>query len=350
MATVALPFVNAYRSGGKVFHYYRRGTYRVRLRGEPGSPEFLAAYQEAHANCVDSQLGPKPTKPQGKTLAVLIASYRASPEWKELKPATRKDYEKGLVPLETAFGHLPVVGLKRPHVLQIRNRFAEKPRSANRIVTTLSILLTHAVDLGWREDNPAFRPKRLKTTGEGYRDWTEDEIRQFLAANPDWNLRLLLALCTGQRGEDQIAMTWDAYDGTAVEVVQGKTGAKVWVPCHPALRALLDAAKAVRGEATHILTRQDGEPYKIDHFRHVVGAAIRNAGLKGVVWHGLRTTAATWLAEAGCTDEEIMAITGHKTTQMVRHYTRRANRKRLATAAIGKMTMRHQNTPETGSD
>ena len=50
--------------------------------------------------------------------------------------------------------------------------------------------------------------------------------------------------------------------------------------------------------------------------------------------HGLRKTAARKLADAGCTEEEIKAITGHVTTQMVSKYTKTAEKKKRASAAI----------------
>jgi integrase len=56
--------------------------------------------------------------------------------------------------------------------------------------------------------------------------------------------------------------------------------------------------------------------------------------LAGVTFHGLRKTAASRLAEAGCSTHEIAAITGHKTLAMVELYTRGADQKRRATAAI----------------
>ncbi len=53
--------------------------------------------------------------------------------------------------------------------------------------------------------------------------------------------------------------------------------------------------------------------------------------------HGLRKCAARKLAEAGCSEEEIKSVTGHATTRMVEHYTKAANKKRQASAAILKL-------------
>ena len=53
--------------------------------------------------------------------------------------------------------------------------------------------------------------------------------------------------------------------------------------------------------------------------------------------HGLRKCAARKLAEAGCSEQEIMSVTGHRTSAMVAHYTKGANKKRQANAAITKL-------------
>jgi len=47
----------------------------------------------------------------------------------------------------------------------------------------------------------------------------------------------------------------------------------------------------------------------------------------------LRKSAVVMLLEAGCTDAEVSAITG-QSRQMVEHYARQVNQKRLAAAAI----------------
>jgi hypothetical protein len=53
---------------------------------------------------------------------------------------------------------------------------------------------------------------------------------------------------------------------------------------------------------------------------------IREAGL---VFHGLRRSAVVLLLEAGCTDAEVAAITG-QSRQMIEHYARHVNQKKLA--------------------
>jgi len=56
-----------------------------------------------------------------------------------------------------------------------------------------------------------------------------------------------------------------------------------------------------------------------------------------LTFHGLRHTAATMLADAGCDDRDIMSITGHKTAAMVAKYTAKADQRQRATAAIARL-------------
>lgn len=53
----------------------------------------------------------------------------------------------------------------------------------------------------------------------------------------------------------------------------------------------------------------------------------------GHVMHGWRYTAAVALAEAGATDAEIQAVTGHKTAAMAQKYRRQAAQRRLSRQA-----------------
>ena len=51
------------------------------------------------------------------------------------------------------------------------------------------------------------------------------------------------------------------------------------------------------------------------------------------MFHGLRKSAVVFLLEAGCTDAEVAAITG-QSRQMIEHYSRQVNQKKLAARAI----------------
>ena len=119
--------------------------------------------------------------------------------------------------------------------------------------------------------------------------------------------------------------------GERIHVVQAKTAAKLRIPVHMELRKALDAHARV---SPIILTTARGKPFTGSYFRHHWRKAMAAAGLEGLVFHGLRYTAAAKLAEAGCSLKEIAAITGHKSLAMLEKYSRGADQEKLAGAAI----------------
>src|SRR5262249_10802532 len=77
-----------------------------------------------------------------------------------------------------------------------------------------------------------------------------------------------------------------------------------------------------------------GRPFEGSGFSHWFRDACDQAGLPHCSPHGLRKAAARRLAEAGCTAHEIGAITGHASLAELVRYTRAADQRRLAEAAI----------------
>jgi integrase len=364
---VDLPYLELFRARGRQVAYYRRDGARIRLRDAAGQPvdpanhpALVAAWQAAHtaheaadkaaADAADARR----VRPQ--SISDLIARYRASPEWSEKAPGTKGNYEKALKPLEADFGRALVIGLQRNHVTQIRNRYATRQakgetvanaRQANHIVTVLSILLSYAVNpLGWRPDNPALKPKRLKVASGGYRPWTYAEFQTFWTHHgQEWRDAALLAVLSSQRGQDQVAMQWSDYDGARVYVVQQKGGGlvKLWIPAHEELKLVLDDRRKRDRQRSPapltILSRPDGKPWPVNAFQKAAGVAIREAGLTGIVWHGLRGSAMSWAADGGASQKALMAMSGHSTSAMAEHYTRGAGQEGLARQAVNAIVL-----------
>lgn len=117
-------------------------------------------------------------------------------------------------------------------------------------------------------------------------------------------------------------------------VVQEKTGVELAIPVHPDLAIII--ASAPSGHLTFLATRS-GRPFEASRFSHWFREECDKAGLRHCSAHGLRKAAARRLAEAGCTAHEIGAITGHASlTELVR-YTKAADQRRLADAAMAKV-------------
>src|SRR5262249_42532579 len=119
-------------------------------------------------------------------------------------------------------------------------------------------------------------------------------------------------------------------DGT-ISVQQQKTGTALFIPVHPELRAVLDALPKTD---LQFLTTLRGRAFSAEVFGKWFKIACRRAGLSHCSAHGLRTAAATRLADAGCSASMIAAVTGHKTLVEVSHYTRAADQRKLAQQAL----------------
>lgn len=158
-------------------------------------------------------------------------------------------------------------------------------------------------------------------------------------------LALALALYTGQRKGDLIRLGRQhirVHDGQeGFEFTQQKNRSrkpvKLWVPIAPELREIIDASAT--GDLTFI-QNAFGRPFSEGGFGNRFRKWCNEAGLEGLSVHGLRKTAANVLAEVGCTDREIMSITGHTTSKEVSRYTRQAKQKVRAANAMKKIAGR----------
>jgi integrase len=120
--------------------------------------------------------------------------------------------------------------------------------------------------------------------------------------------------------------------GGFLTVRQGKTGAVVAIPLHPELQVIL-----ARSGAEHLtfLTTTTGKPFTGGSFTNWFGGLCRAAGLPlGLSAHGLRKAMCRRLAEEGCSVNQIAAISGHATLREVGRYTKAADQKRMAVAAM----------------
>jgi integrase-like protein len=130
-------------------------------------------------------------------------------------------------------------------------------------------------------------------------------------------------------------MRWADVKNDAIHVVQRKTKAKLWVPVHPQLAAMLATCPEKDGA---ILKTSFGKPFAAAGFGNFMADRIDEAGLpERCVTHGLRKAASRRLAEAGCSANEIAAITGHATLSEVSRYTKGAEQKRLAKSAMDRL-------------
>jgi integrase len=204
--------------------------------------------------------------------------------------------------------------------------------------------MQHAIEIGWRTDNPAREIKPLRVTSVGFHSWTETEIEQFEKAYPIGTrarLALALFLYTGQRVSDVVRMGRQHLDDGMLRVRQQKTGTELMIPI---TTPLAEAIVTLPSNNLTFLTTQTGKPFLSASLGSYFKQLCVDAGLPHCSAHGLRKAAARRLAEGGCSEHEIAAITGHASLKEVQRYTRGADQKRLAISAMAKIKQIKQST------
>lgn len=320
------------RHGKPRYRYRRTGQKTVYLPGKPGDPEFAAAYADACAG-VTSTIQPGASRVAPGTINALAVEIYDSAEWQGLGEQTRKTYRGIIERIRRDYGKLGVRGLKPEHVLRMRDKKKDAPTAANNLVKVLRWMMAFAVSRRYRSDNPCIGIKPLKVESDGFHTWSEAEIAAFEKRWPVGKRERVafdLLLWTVQRSGDVRVMGRQHVRDGRLEFTQEKTGADLSLPILPPLAASLATVPA--NQMLFIQT-EAGVPFTAKGFGNWFSAACRAAGLPQCSAHGLRKSGATRLADAGCSEAEIMAWTGHQTTKEVQRYTRARNQKGLADRA-----------------
>jgi integrase len=310
------------RRDDRAYYYLRRrGFPRVRLPGLPWSPSFMAEYEKAMAG-PRTAIGAGRIKPG--SVAAVVAEYFDSQAFFGSKSAGTQRMRRGILErFRAPYGDRPFALLPPEWIEALLD--SKPPHAARSWLVTLRSLSQFAL---------------ASIKGDGFHTWTEEEIAQFEARHPIGTkprFALALLLYTGQRRSDVVRMGRQHIRDGALTVKQQKTGATLAIPVHPHLQAVLDVTPS---EHLTFLTTATGKPYGgnalSEQFRNWCDAAGLPRRCKP---HGLRKAACRRLAEAGCSGNEIMAISGHATLKELVRYTKAADQARLARNAMTRTTM-----------
>ncbi len=324
----------------------RHGKWRWRFRRRGYATHYFKSpfgtkdFEREYAACLrNSPLSAGIGRVASNTVADAIVRYYSDNAFLDLAPATQKVYRGVLERFRAEFGHLPLENFDAALIARLMNGMRDRPHAAAR----LRKLMVQLFKIGRREKLiPAyFDPIRdtspPKATGTGYHRWTEDELDAFEAKHPlgtKPRLAFALLLYSAQRSGDVRLLTPETIANGRIPIDQSKTGNAIDVPIVEPLRAALDAGPV--GERT-LLESKFGAPFTEKGFYNLLKDACRLAGLPHCSPHGLRKSAARRCREAGCTDEEGMAMTGHKTIREYRRYAGDSGNAARADTAMGKV-------------
>lgn len=256
-----------------------------------------------------------------------------SQQWLELRPRTKKDYTRYVDKIVARFGKYAAADFDEEMAVESRDSLRDKPRTANYMINVLSAMFVVALEKKSQfgaDRNPVANIKRLgRKAGVRPRQefWTYDDEFGFLkdadVADPMIALGERLLAYTGQRPGDMRAMLLTDHDGEKIQVVQSKTGVKVWIKCHKDLKPHLDrniADARRQGILNGTFIRGiRGHPMGERYFATRWDVVAARTGTLHLNRQDLRRTAVIRLAEAECTIPQIAAITGHspKTVQTI---------------------------------
>nr|WP_278437284.1 tyrosine-type recombinase/integrase [Brucella anthropi] len=297
-------------SGVVETYYYHRAT-GERLKGVPGSPEFIASIAAAELKMRSRDSG---------TLDGVIREFEETAKYRRLAESTKKEYRRIFTFWSDKFGTCPLAGLEdkgfRRDVLKWHDAYSvENPREADNRVTVLARVLSWAANDGPIDRNVLETFERAYAGDRSEMIWLPEHVEAFLnVAEPEMKLAMVLALHTGQRQGDLLTLPWSSYDGKCIRLRQGKSkrlgrmGREVIIPCTKALKTTLDG---LTKRSPLILTTKTGKAFQKRYFADQWEKTCKAANVKDLHFHDIRGTTVTMLFQAGCNLGEIVSITGH---------------------------------------
>lgn len=315
--------------------YVRRGKGpRYRLRSEFGSEAFNAEYDAAIQGKASVR-----GMATGGTLQWLWDAYRKSDAWRSLSSATRKQRENIMLHVLKANGSEPFGSVHPEDITDGLDRRVETPSAARNFLDTMRGLFQWAKSRRHVRVDPTAgvkAPKRRRNSG--FAPWTREDVERYQAKWPigtHERVWLDVLLYTGLRRGDAALVGPDHVQDGVVTIATEKSGERVVVslPILDVLQVTLDAGPI--GDKTWIIGKR-GRAFVKEAFGNVFSEAAQLAGVEKSA-HGVRKIAATIAAENGATEAELDAIFGWTGGRMASHYTRQANRARLAAGAANKL-------------
>lgn len=254
------------------------------------------------------------------------------------KDSTQRAERLKAVPLQLFFGKYSLAAVSADLVARYRDQRLAEGKKANTVRLELALashLFTTAIK-EWRiglAHNPVANIRKPRV-GEGRdRRLTKDEerrIRKAVAAHSNPMLRWIfdVALETGMRSSEITGLTKGQVDlhRRVVRLSKTKNDSARTVPLTQLAKDILAAALAnpIRPKDCDLVffgePGRDGQrrPYNFNKAWLGIKAAL---GVDDLRFHDLRHEAVSRLVEGGLSDQEVAAISGHKSMQMLKRYT-----------------------------
>ena len=272
--------------------------------------------------------------PAAVTVSALISAFYQSYGFTKNQPVSQASTRNVLEHVRARHGDHSVADLQRADILAMLAEKTGKPAAQRNRLKAMRLLLTFAVDCGWRADNPALGIKRPKQRSGGYYSATEDDLRRYEERHPRGSrarLALDLLLYTSCRRADVVRLGPANVRRGRLIFTYSKNKSAIDIPLVEPLELTLAATEY--GTETFLLTEY-GKPFTAPGFGNWFKQRCREAGLRHMSAHSLRKAALRRMAEAGCSEDQIAAVSGHRDTREIRVYVAAANRAKMADEGV----------------
>ena len=195
-------------------------------------------------------------------------------------PRTQKDYRKHLLVLRAEFGHMRPDDITPKHIAGFLNQTGKGKIQLNRHIALLSAVFSKAVGRWFTATtNPCAKVERNEAKRRDRYITDAEYAALYAILPPRVQVAMDLALLTGQRQGDLLALRWEQVSDAGILFRQGKTGKRLLVGSSPELQAVLDRAKNFLPHIPrdYVLRKRNGKPYGGDGFRAVWQRYMRRA-------------------------------------------------------------------------
>lgn len=240
-----------------------------------------------------------------------LAAEYVRAEFPKLRSATRESYGLALENLLKSFGDAPVRKITPAHVgryMDLRSSI----HSANREKAVLSKILQLGVRWGWCDENVA-RKVAYHATTRRRTIITPAQWKEIHLAAPSNLIPVFmdLALITGLRVGDLLALRWSQVTVEGMHVLQGKNSVEGVYVRTESLESVLERARRLHGDAvalvrpdTAIIHTRLLQPYSYAGIRSAWRRVLVQAGCEGLRIHDIRRTAITRAKQEGRRPQE----------------------------------------------
>lgn len=338
--------INKSRHGKIRYRFRKTGCEDHLFKSAPGTAEFAKEYRTALKALKSAGAG----RTEERTINHLVVTFYNSTDFAN-GGADYQRVNRGILDaFREEWGTYPVAHFKKGHIEDIIKDKARKriikgrpvggKVAAESLHKRLRRLFRLAIDLDWVENNPAERATAIKQDKDrGFYSWTEEDIAQYQKTHvlgTKARLAMEIMLWTAQRRGDCRLFGPGHITNGLIDYVQAKGSKPLKLPVAPQLRAAIDAMPAV-GLKTFLVNDYGRTYASAATFGNKMREWCDAAGLPQCSSHGLRKACARRMAELDVGNQGIKAVGGWSTDELVTTYTKAADQKLRAHAALGKV-------------